>query len=59
MIREIKLQSDPGISISLHAMKLTNGHFVVSLVYIYMYGDDRQRVWIVDEDGKRRKLYVG
>jgi len=57
LIREIKLSPDPGIRGPLHAIKQTNGHFVVSLGYLY--GDDLHRVWMVDEDGNLTKSFVG
>ena len=56
LIREINLSSDAGIRHPLHAIKLTNGHFVVSHGD---YSDDLHRVCIVDADGKLMKSFGG
>ena len=56
MIRTINLSSNAGIRFPWHAIKLTNGHFVVS------HGDasdDQHRVCIVDADGKMMKSFGG
>ena len=50
MIREINLSSCSGIRRPFHAIKLSNGDYVVS---------DQQRVCIVDTDGKLNKSFGG
>ena len=49
LIREISLSSAPGIRHPLHAIKLANGHFVVS--HGYTQHSDGHGVCIVDGDG--------
>lgn len=53
LIREITLSADAGIRHALHAVKLTNGDFVVS------HGDDLHRVCIIDANGKLKKSFGG
>lgn len=54
LIREIKILPDAGINNLLHAVKLTNGQFVVS------HGDDRlHRVCKLDENGNILKSFGG
>lgn len=56
IIREIDLPSSAGISHPRHAIKLTNGHFLVSYG---RYGEALHGVCVVDTDGKLHKSFSG
>ena len=57
LIREIILSSHAGISYPFKAIKLTNGHFVVS--HGYDDNDELHRVCAVDVNGKLKKTFGG
>ena len=58
LIREITLSRDAGFRHPWHAIKLTNGNFVVSHGDI-RHGGDRYRVCVVDGDGNLKKSFGG